>query len=125
MLQPGLDSQPDSCVPCPAGTFNDQPGHRQQDCKRCMVFDEENPYYTLGEECTRFHDTRVRCVKGFYFDRAEEDCFLCTDCRNEGMFTAQPCSRDQNTKCCSHPGMVAVGGACHFPQKKGHLIDGS
>ncbi|GFR64379.1 tumor necrosis factor receptor superfamily member 6 [Elysia marginata] len=94
----GVAGQQDTCRPCSFGYYQDRLHHRHRLCKRCLIFDEYDPRMFLVSDCTRFHDTTVRCVDGFYV--ASDECQVCTNCSLLQKVQIRPCQQNQNAVCC-------------------------
>ena len=81
------------------------------------MFNGHDPQRRLVDECTRFHDTVVRCVKGFYYvyDSIGGDCKPCTNCPSQGKYEIQACSDTENAICCDKEDMMVKNGTCVEP----------
>ncbi|KAK3754183.1 hypothetical protein RRG08_028150 [Elysia crispata] len=111
----GGERQHEACEPCLEGSYNSLRRHRNQTCTKCTRFNPYSPYQILLRNCTRTNDTVIRCVDGFFQDSDSGwfDCVKCYDCKDQ--FEAEPCTWNENTKCCPQEGMRVVNGVCSFP----------
>ena len=102
-------SPPSSPPPSPSDTS----------CYQCAGFNDHDPLRRLVTECTRFHDTVVRCVKGFFYvyDPIGGDCLKCTNCTllRGKYYEIQACSDTEDTICCDKENMMVKDGTCVEP----------
>ena len=82
MFRPGTHGEPSRCEPCPVGTYNHKRHHRRTTCKSCTPFDSFDPYYTISRECTKDHNTVIKCIDGFYLIKSDHEtpCLMCANC---------------------------------------------
>ncbi|KAK3780992.1 hypothetical protein RRG08_018724, partial [Elysia crispata] len=118
-LEEGLEGASDHCVPCPHGFFQDRDHHSDTSCYQCAGFNDHDPLRRLVTECTRFHDTVVRCVKGFFYvyDPIGGDCLKCTNCTllRGKYYEIQACSDTEDAICCDKEDMMVKDGTCVEP----------
>ena len=67
------------------------------------------------DDCTRFHDIVVKCIKGFYLNY-HKDCKSCTKCTSTGRHEGQACSETEDAVCCDTEGMMVKQGECVAPE---------
>ena len=67
------------------------------------------------DDCTRFHDIVVKCIKGFYLNY-HKDCKPCTKCTSTGRHEGQACSETEDAVCCDTEGMMVKQGECVAPE---------
>ncbi|KAK3703289.1 hypothetical protein RRG08_017333 [Elysia crispata] len=76
-LVAGRFGQRDTCEMCSDGYFQDKKVHREVFCYRCTKFDAYTSVQKiLEDDCTRFHDVKYRCKKGFHLNE-HKDCVAC------------------------------------------------
>ncbi|RUS78053.1 hypothetical protein EGW08_014192 [Elysia chlorotica] len=112
-LVPGSHGKSGSCQTCDLGYFQDKNYHRLNNCNKCSNFDHQNPRLVLEDECTRFHNIRVRCMRDDFYLH-DGDCHTCTNCSLQGKIQGRACQVDQDTICCDQEGMVVINGKCVF-----------
>ncbi|GFN86941.1 hypothetical protein PoB_001344700 [Plakobranchus ocellatus] len=99
-------------VSCPDSHYFDS---REQRCLRCTSYDTHDPYLVLEAKCTLYHDTMLRCVKGFHYshDSNGASCHPCSKtCPQSRPFLGKECFGTMDRICCKENETVVRNGKC-------------
>lgn len=118
-LIPGLYGRPDRCEPCTEGFFMSDTRHRHTKCWECWSYNPYSLAQIFLHSCTRTRNTQIKCRTGFYLgpDPIYLDCYSCMNCSRWGLFEAQPCSWNEDTKCCAREDELFIDGKCTVPPR--------
>ncbi|GFO45216.1 hypothetical protein PoB_007172100 [Plakobranchus ocellatus] len=108
------------CSDCKEGkSYMDEINHRITSCKICTKADMNSPYYNIDTPCNKFKDVKITCRLNFFRDPHLSDnlCKLCTNCTESGMFFAEFCTEDEDSKCCPDEGMRKRNESCIYTDR--------